>query len=191
MRRTPNGALQPRRKWALRPIWRNASRSLAKREFCRTCIVWWRRGRANLLRALSRRDRCGTGATFGRRAVRTRHAARPSFGDQEHRRAAVRDCLAAGRVPAPHSKLLEQFAEYPELAGDSARQRLTIEHALTMTLGTEWDELSIPYSDPRNSERLRWTVRPTATATYWSGLSPKPPEVAGPITAGQPRCWRG
>ena len=30
LRRTPNGALQPRQKWALRPIWRNASESLAQ-----------------------------------------------------------------------------------------------------------------------------------------------------------------
>ncbi len=28
----------------------------------------------------------------------------------------------------------------------------TIEHALSMTLGIEWDELTIPYGDPRNSE---------------------------------------
>ena len=60
--------------------------------------------------------------------------------------------LAAGRVPMPDASLHEQFPEYPELAGDPARQLLTVRHALTMTLGTEWDELSVPYSDPRNSE---------------------------------------
>ena len=60
--------------------------------------------------------------------------------------------LAADHVPAPQAPLLEQFPEYPELAGDTGRRLLTVGHALTMTLGTEWDELSIPYSDPRNSE---------------------------------------
>jgi CubicO group peptidase (beta-lactamase class C family) len=60
--------------------------------------------------------------------------------------------LAAGRVPVSESNLLEQFPEYPELTGDPARQLLTIRHALTMTLGTEWDEFTFPYSDPRNSE---------------------------------------
>ncbi len=60
--------------------------------------------------------------------------------------------FAAGRVPAPEAMLVEQFPEYPELAEHPARQRLTVGHALTMTLGTEWDELSIPYTDPRNSE---------------------------------------
>jgi len=60
--------------------------------------------------------------------------------------------LAAGHVPPPEAKLLTQFPEYPDLAADPARQSLTVDHALTMTLNTEWDELSLPYSDPRNSE---------------------------------------
>ena len=32
------------------------------------------------------------------------------------------------------------------------RDRLTIHHVLTMTMGTDWDESSLPYSDPPNSE---------------------------------------
>jgi CubicO group peptidase (beta-lactamase class C family) len=60
--------------------------------------------------------------------------------------------LTGGRVPMPDASLHEQFPEYPELAGDPTRRLLTVRHALTMTLGTEWDELSFPYSDPRNSE---------------------------------------
>ena len=32
------------------------------------------------------------------------------------------------------------------------RDKLTIAHVLSMTLGFEWDELTIPYGDPRNSE---------------------------------------
>ena len=60
--------------------------------------------------------------------------------------------LAAGRVPAPEARLLEQFPEYPDLAGDPARRALTVHHALSMTLGTDWDELSLPYTDPRNGE---------------------------------------
>ncbi len=60
--------------------------------------------------------------------------------------------LEQGRVPPPEAPLLEQFPEYPDLLGDRARQALTVRHALTMTLGTEWDEMTIPYTDPRNSE---------------------------------------
>ena len=60
--------------------------------------------------------------------------------------------LHQGKVPAPDAPLLAQFPEYADLAAEPARRRLTVGHALTMTLGLEWDE-SIPYSDPANSER--------------------------------------
>jgi CubicO group peptidase (beta-lactamase class C family) len=60
--------------------------------------------------------------------------------------------LTAGRVPAPEANLLSQFPEYSDLSVDHTRQSLTVRHALTMTLGTDWDELTIPYTDPRNGE---------------------------------------
>jgi CubicO group peptidase (beta-lactamase class C family) len=60
--------------------------------------------------------------------------------------------LAAAKVPAPEASLFAAFPEYAELAGAAGRDRLTIHHVLTMTMGTDWDETSVPYSDPRNSE---------------------------------------
>ena len=60
--------------------------------------------------------------------------------------------LEQGHVPRPDAKLIDAFPEYPDLAGDPGRQAWTVRHALTMTLGTEWDEMTIPYTDPRNSE---------------------------------------
>jgi CubicO group peptidase (beta-lactamase class C family) len=60
--------------------------------------------------------------------------------------------LADGKVPPPEAKLYTQFPEYADLAKEPGRDRLTIAHALSMTLGTQWDELTFPYSDPRNSE---------------------------------------
>src|SRR5262245_31979588 len=60
--------------------------------------------------------------------------------------------LADGKVPPPQAKLYEQFPEYAELARQPGRERLTVAHVLSMTLGVEWDELTIPYGDPRNSE---------------------------------------
>lgn len=56
-----------------------------------------------------------------------------------------------GLVPPPEAPLVAQFPEYPDLAADEARAKITIGHALTMTLGMEWDE-NRPYSDPQNSE---------------------------------------
>jgi CubicO group peptidase (beta-lactamase class C family) len=59
--------------------------------------------------------------------------------------------LAEGEVPPLDASLLDQFPEYPDLAGDPMRRRMTVAHALSMTLGTEWDE-GLSYADPRNSE---------------------------------------
>jgi CubicO group peptidase (beta-lactamase class C family) len=59
--------------------------------------------------------------------------------------------LAGGHVPALDQPLFPQFSEYPELASDPARAPIKVMHALTMTLGLEWNE-DLPYSDPANSE---------------------------------------
>ncbi|GAA4586512.1 hypothetical protein GCM10023194_32890 [Planotetraspora phitsanulokensis] len=59
--------------------------------------------------------------------------------------------LADGRVPEPHEPLLRHFAEYQDLAEDPRLAALTVEHALTMTLGLEWDE-NVPYTSAANSE---------------------------------------
>ncbi len=60
--------------------------------------------------------------------------------------------LAAGKVPPPEAKLYEQFPEYPDLAGQPGRDRLTVHHALSMTLGFDWDEFTVPYGKPGNAE---------------------------------------
>lgn len=59
--------------------------------------------------------------------------------------------LDRGLVPPPQAPLLAQFADYPDLAADPTRAGLTIGHALTMTLGLDWDEYR-SYADPLNSE---------------------------------------
>jgi CubicO group peptidase (beta-lactamase class C family) len=60
--------------------------------------------------------------------------------------------LAAGKVPPPDAKLYAQFPEFADLAAQPGRDKITVHHVLSMTLGFEWDELTIPYGDPRNSE---------------------------------------
>ncbi len=59
--------------------------------------------------------------------------------------------LARGRVPGLDQPIVAQFPEYADLASDPTRRRLTIRHALTMTLAMEWNE-DLPYTDPANSE---------------------------------------
>lgn len=60
--------------------------------------------------------------------------------------------LQQGKVPPPEAPLFAAFPEYADLAGKEGRDRLTIQHVLNMTMGTDWDESSLPYSDARNSE---------------------------------------
>jgi CubicO group peptidase (beta-lactamase class C family) len=59
--------------------------------------------------------------------------------------------LQEGKVPAPSQPLLAQFPALKDLATDPKRQRMRVEHALSMTLGMEWPE-DIPYTDSRNPE---------------------------------------
>jgi CubicO group peptidase (beta-lactamase class C family) len=59
--------------------------------------------------------------------------------------------LGEGLVPPPAEPLLRRFPQYPDLAADPQRARLTVEHALTMSLGVEWRE-DPPYNSPANAE---------------------------------------
>ncbi|GAB4534434.1 MAG: serine hydrolase domain-containing protein [Roseibium sp.] len=59
--------------------------------------------------------------------------------------------LGRGEVPRLDTPVMDLFPEYSDLAEDPQLTRLTVEHALTMTLGMEWDETR-PYTDPQNSE---------------------------------------
>lgn len=54
-------------------------------------------------------------------------------------------------VPPPEAPLLAQFPDYPDLQADTTKAGITIEHALTMSMGLQWDE-NRRYTDPLNSE---------------------------------------
>jgi len=56
------------------------------------------------------------------------------------------------KVPPPEALLFEAFPAYADLAADSDRAKWTVQHVLTMTMGIDWDELSVPYTDSTNSE---------------------------------------
>ena len=59
--------------------------------------------------------------------------------------------LSEGLVPGVQECLVCQFPEYEDLASDPKRREILIDHALSMKMGTEWNE-NIPYYDRRNSE---------------------------------------
>lgn len=56
-------------------------------------------------------------------------------------------------VPSPEESLLAQFPEYSDLASDQQRAGLKVVHALTMTMGLQWNE-QVSYGDPANSETM-------------------------------------
>jgi CubicO group peptidase (beta-lactamase class C family) len=60
--------------------------------------------------------------------------------------------LEQGKVPPPETPLFASFPDHAELSRSEGRDRITLHHVLSMTMGTDWDETSVPYSDPANSE---------------------------------------
>jgi CubicO group peptidase (beta-lactamase class C family) len=59
--------------------------------------------------------------------------------------------LGEGKVPPLDTPLLAQFPDYADLPNPEQRRRWTIGHAITMTLGIEWNE-DLSYDDPRNGQ---------------------------------------
>ena len=59
---------------------------------------------------------------------------------------------AQGMVGSIDRPLLDAFPEFADLQREPTRMKILVKHALTMTMGTEWDE-TISYADPSNSER--------------------------------------
>ena len=59
--------------------------------------------------------------------------------------------LGESKVPALDQPLLAQFPQYNDLPDMAQRRGWTIKHAMTMTLGMDWDE-EISYDDPRNGQ---------------------------------------
>ena len=61
--------------------------------------------------------------------------------------------LAEGKVPPPSAPLYAQFPEYQDLvAADERRTQQTIAHALSMSLGAQWNEIGLAYDSPANDE---------------------------------------
>ena len=87
--------------------------------------------------------------------------------------------LQQGKVPPPETPLYSAFPDYAGLANTDGRNRLTILHVLTMTMGTDWDESSLTNADQRNSEtamdnapdRYRYILQPPVVDTpggHWT-----------------------
>ena len=98
--------------------------------------------------------------------------------------------LQQGVVPPPEAPLFSVFPEHVDLAQKDGRDRLTIHHVLTMTMGTDWDESSLvllrsAQQRDRDGQRAgSLSLHPRAQ------VSSVRPAGTGPTAAARPRCWR-
>lgn len=94
--------------------------------------------------------------------------------------------LLAGCVLGEHGEaalatpVFDIFPEHADLA-TGGKEAMTLGHLLEMSTGLTWDE-DLPYSDPRNSERMM-TVAPDRV---WSSPCGALPVRHGPTTAAPP-----
>ena len=58
--------------------------------------------------------------------------------------------IMEGRISSVAEKLHTFFPEYSDVLLTGGRDAITLEHALTMSAGLQWDEHSFPYEDERN-----------------------------------------
>jgi CubicO group peptidase (beta-lactamase class C family) len=59
-----------------------------------------------------------------------------------------------GMLSSLDEKVCEIFSEREIENLDERKRAITIEHLLTMTAGFEWDEWSLPYDNPQNSNKI-------------------------------------
>lgn len=89
-----------------------------------------------------------------------------------------------GMIPSIQDPAFGVFPEYASLLDDE-KNKILIEHLLTMSAGLEWNELDVPYSDPQNevnkmnqsSDPIQYCLgksmvfKPGEKFNYHSGLS--------------------
>ena len=93
--------------------------------------------------------------------------------------------LREGKVPSLDEPLLAQFPHTIDLPDLERRRRWTVRHAITMTLGIDWNE-DVSYDDPRNG-RPRWRERPIPIVMYWNSRLSRQRASDGFIVAARPR----
>lgn len=70
--------------------------------------------------------------------------------------------IASGAIPSVDRPLLDYFPEEARQAS-AAQRGITLEHALTMSAGLDWNEGDVPYTDPANhSEQMAESEDPPA-----------------------------
>lgn len=86
----------------------------------------------------------------------------------------ARDRGLLGEVNTPLSSF---YPEHTDIDWSGARGRITLEHALTMSAGFEWDEGTYSYLDPRNSAAVMWASADPVRYLLSSPLASEPGSV--------------
>ena len=106
--------------------------------------------------------------TFDRETPHTTRSAAKSFTS-----ALVGIAIEEGTIPSVESPVLELFPEYVSGTDPDARG-ITLDHLLTMTPGLQWDQMSLPYSDPDNSETAMYASEDPAAFVLSRSLAEQP-----------------
>ncbi len=64
-----------------------------------------------------------------------------------------------GFLEGVEQKMVDLFPDHTIANLDARKQRLTLEHLLTMSDGMDWHEIDYPYTDPRNTLGQMWVSR--------------------------------
>ncbi|TFF95507.1 class C beta-lactamase-related serine hydrolase [Candidatus Thorarchaeota archaeon] len=66
--------------------------------------------------------------------------------------------IREGILPGVDSTILDLFSERSPLNVDDRKERMTVEHLLTMTSGVEWDESTYPFNDTERNSLTRMVL---------------------------------
>jgi CubicO group peptidase (beta-lactamase class C family) len=67
--------------------------------------------------------------------------------------------IRLGLIQDVQQRMVDLFADYAIANMDARKERITLEHLLTMSEGMDWHEHDYPYSDPRNTLGQMWTSK--------------------------------
>jgi len=65
--------------------------------------------------------------------------------------AAIGIAIQKGQISGINENVMDYLGDYKSAEPDPRRDKITIKDVLTMTTGTQWDELSMPYTDTTSS----------------------------------------
>ncbi len=82
--------------------------------------------------------------------------------------------LKRNEAPTLATPIFRAYPDYPELPRHPTWREITIAHALSMTMGQKWDETTLPYNEPANSERAMYRAADSIRYALHRPMSAQP-----------------